>query len=64
MSGVVQKVKELKTINGLNFEKRLEIKGNGHPMPQLQIRQTSKDKNKEVHRTYDLSEWICGCDVY
>ncbi|KAJ8965752.1 hypothetical protein NQ317_017838 [Molorchus minor] len=37
-------------------------------MPQLQIRQTSKDKNKEVHRNfrpsmYDLSEWICGCDV-
>ncbi|KAJ8975935.1 hypothetical protein NQ317_014895 [Molorchus minor] len=49
MSGVVQKIKELKTINGLYFEKRLEIKGNGRPMPQLQIRQTSKDKNKEVH---------------
>ncbi|KAJ8972992.1 hypothetical protein NQ317_009428 [Molorchus minor] len=64
----LQKIKELKTINGLNFEKRLEIKGNGRPMLQLQIRQTSKDKNKQVHRNfrpsmYDLSEWICGCDL-
>ncbi|KAJ8985964.1 hypothetical protein NQ317_010722 [Molorchus minor] len=67
MSGVVQKIKVLKTINGLNFEKRLEIKENGRPMPELEIRQTSKDRNKEVHRNfrpsmYDLSEWICGCD--
>lgn len=34
----------------------------------LKIRQTSKDKNKKVHRNfrgsiYDLSGWICGCEV-
>lgn len=65
---VVQTIKDLKTLNSLSFEKRLEIKANGRPLPELQIRQTSKDKKKDVHRNfrkcmYDLSEWICGCEV-
>lgn len=48
----------------MEFGKRLNFKANGH---QLKIRQTSKDKNKEVHRNsrksmYDFSEWMCGCE--
>lgn len=61
---VVQKVKEFKIRNELNFEKRLELKQSGRPLPDLKIRQTSKDKNKDVHRNfrrsmYDLNDWIC-----
>lgn len=70
MSAVVETIKKVKTNcqNILTFEKRLELKTNGRPLPELQIRQTSKDKNKDVHRNfrrgmYDFSDWICGCEV-
>ncbi|KAK9732370.1 hypothetical protein QE152_g12861 [Popillia japonica] len=65
---VVQKIKQLKSANELNFTKLVEFKANGRPLPELSLRQTSKDKNKEVHRNfrkemYDLADWICGCEV-
>lgn len=65
---VVQKIKQLKSANELNFTKLVEFKANARPLPELSLRQTSKDKNKEVHRNfrkgmYDLADWICGCEV-
>ncbi|KRT79045.1 hypothetical protein AMK59_8166, partial [Oryctes borbonicus] len=65
---VIEKIKELRSADKLDFEKRVELKKHGRPLPDLEIKQTSRDKNKEVHRNfrrslYDLADWICGCDV-
>lgn len=65
---VVERIKTLKAANELTFDKKIEFKISGRPLPELKIRQTSKDKNKEVNRyfrknMYELSDWICGCEV-
>ncbi|XP_066259796.1 zinc finger MYM-type protein 1-like [Euwallacea similis] len=65
---VVQLIKKLKSANELNPAGRVEFKANGRPVPELKIRQSSRDKDKEVHRNfrmsmYDLASWMCGCEL-
>lgn len=53
---VVERVKELKIKNELNFGKRLELKESGRPLP--------KDVHYNFRKSmYDLSDWICRCEV-
>jgi hypothetical protein len=64
----VQDICNLKSSNELNFEQRLRFKESGRPKPNLELKQTTKDRGKDIHRYfrqsfYELSEWICGCSV-
>lgn len=63
---LVCEIVRLKGNNCLDFEKRLECKEVGRPMPELTLIQVTQDKNKSVNRyfkktMYDLCDFICGC---
>ncbi|XP_030759734.1 zinc finger MYM-type protein 1-like [Sitophilus oryzae] len=63
---LVCEIVRLKENDCLNFEKRLECKNTGRPLPELTLKQVTQDKNKSVNRyfkktMYDLCDFICGC---
>lgn len=65
---VVADIQRLKCENKLQFDERLRYKESGPPRPSLQIKQTTFDKNKPVHRyfrqnMYEITDWLCGCSV-
>ena len=39
----------LKVDSSLSFEKRLEFKQNGRPLPELALKQVTHDKNKSLN---------------
>lgn len=64
----VQVILNLKANNKLNFEARLKIKESGRPKPVLNLKQTTKDRGKDINRyfklsMYDIYDWICGCNA-
>jgi hypothetical protein len=65
---VVEEIFALKSAGTLNYERRLEKKEIGRPKPKMDLKQTTKDRGKDIHRyfkesMYDLCNWICGCSV-
>ncbi|XP_050500562.1 uncharacterized protein LOC114333658 [Diabrotica virgifera virgifera] len=65
---VVQNIMLLKIANKLTYEELLNFKAAGRPKPTMPIKQTTLDKTREVNRyfsasMYNVSEWICGCEV-
>lgn len=64
---VVQEVIVLKRQGNLNYEQRLRLKEKGRPQPKLNLRQSTKDRGKDINRyfkenMYLLCDWICGCE--
>jgi hypothetical protein len=65
---VVEEIFALKSAGTLNYERRLEKKEIGRPKPKMDLKQTTKDMGKDIHRyfkksMYNLCNWICGCSV-
>ncbi|XP_069683566.1 zinc finger MYM-type protein 1-like [Periplaneta americana] len=57
----------LKPFSLHSMEEKLEIKALGRPVPELNIEQTIKSKNRQYIRKfnasiYDKHIWICGCE--
>lgn len=65
---VVDEIIALKSAGTLNYERRLEKKESGRPKPNMNLKQTTKDRGKDIQRyfkesMYNLCDWICGCSV-
>ena len=62
----------VETLRGINFsslplERKLEIKNLGRPIPEINITKSTKNKEREIKRMFNLgiynkNEWICGCE--
>lgn len=68
MTSVVEEILALKSAGTLNYERRLEKKESGRPKPKMNLKQTTKDRGKDIQRyfkdsMYNLCDWICGCNV-
>ncbi|XP_018565364.1 zinc finger MYM-type protein 1 isoform X1 [Anoplophora glabripennis] len=61
---VVQNIFKLKSENKFTTEDLVKFKDGGRPKPKMAIKQTSSKVNRYFRDSmYNLSEWICGCEV-
>lgn len=68
MSSVVENILNMKSAGIFNHARRIEFKERGRPVSTLNIKQTTKDRGKDINRyfkqsMYSLCDWICGCEV-
>ncbi|RYA69760.1 hypothetical protein DD592_26640 [Enterobacter cloacae complex sp. 2DZ2F20B] len=59
----IERILRLQSENKLSHDEKLLIKNVGPPRPDLDIAVSSKVKDKLVHRKFNKTMWLCGCNA-